>query len=258
MIRLGVCAPVDMIDLLAQIGYDYIELNLSGVAAMSDAEYETAKQRVEKAPVKAEAFNVMLPGTLRVTGPEVNAAALHEYLDKAFARAKGLGGEVIVFGSAGARNVPEGFPIDVAWRQIVNYLRIAERHATDHDIMIAIEPLRRQESNIINLVSEAAAVASIAQLPHVGVLGDTYHMAMGAEPFSSLTLAGSLLKHVHVANPIGRIFPKEGDGEDYGALFAALRAGKYESRVSVEGGADDFETDARAAYNVLDEARQTK
>lgn len=258
MIRLGVCAQASQIDLLAQIGYDYIELNLSATAALSDAEFDAVRAQVEAAPIKAEAFNVMLPGTLRVTGPDVNASELHAYLDRAMGRAKALGGQVIVFGSAGARNVPDNWPIDRAWRQIANYLRIVERHATDHEIRIAIEPLRRQESNIINLVSEATALSSILQLKHIGVLGDTYHMAMGAEPFSTLTLAGDLLWHVHVANPIGRVYPKANDGEDYEALFQALRAGGYSHRVSVEGGTEAFEQDARDAYHVLDEARRTK
>ena len=256
MIRLGICTDIANIDLVAEIGYDYMETGLSALAALSDEEYEQAAQRVEAAAIKVEACNGMMPASIPVTGPNVNAQQIHEYLDKAFARAKRLGVEVVVFGSSGARNVPEGFGVDQAWRQIGNFLRIAQGHAVEHGITIAIEPLRRGESNIINYVSEAVLLSSILQLSNVRALADTYHMAMGSEPYSVLTMAGPMLAHVHTANAIGRILPKEGDGEDYDGIFAALRAGGYDARMSCEAGCKDFAVDARAAFAVLDKARR--
>lgn len=258
MIRIGICAPIEKINEVAGYGYEYIEGNLAQLAAMSDEEFETIAALVDAAPIKVEAYNCQLPGSIKITGPSVDAQVIHDYLDKAFARAKRLGGVVSVFGSGGSRNVPDGWPIDVAWRQITNYLRMAERHAADHGITIAIEPLRRAESNIINMVSEATALASIVQLPHIRALGDTYHMALGSEPLSALTLAGGMLAHVHTANPIGRVFPKPGDGEDYAMIFKALDAGGYEGRISVEGGCADFAAEAPVAFSTLDEARSKK
>lgn len=256
MIRLGICTDVANIAIVEKCGYEYMETGLAKLAAMTEAEYEHAVKCTDAASIRVEACNGMLPAEVRVTGPDVSAQRIHEYLDAAFARAKRLGCEIVVFGSAGARNVPEGFEIDVAWRQIGNFLRIAQGHAQDYDITIAIEPLRRAESNIINLVSEAVMIASLMQLKNVRALGDTYHMAMCAEPLSALTQAGHMLAHVHTANALGRILPKEGDGENYAGIFEALRAGGYDARVSCEAGFTDFVTDARAAYEVLDKARR--
>ena len=174
MIRLGICGPIENIEVVAKMGFDYLEAGLTRLSEIDEAEFRALRDRVQAAPIRVEAFNGMLPAKLRVTGSDVNAQALHEYLDKTFARAKQLGGQIVVFGSSGARNVPDGFPIDMAWRQICNFLRLAERHAIDHDITIAIEPLRRAESNIINMVSEATILASILQLRHVRALADTY------------------------------------------------------------------------------------
>lgn len=255
MIRLGVCTAAENADTLSRIGYDYIELGLSRVTALSDAEFAALAEKMDSCPIRAESYNGMLPSELRVTGPDVSATAQHEYLEKAFARARRLGGKVVVFGSSGARNVPDGFPIDVAWRQIVNFLRLAERHAANYDLVIAIEPLRRKEANIINYVSEAVLLASIHQLPHIRALADTFHMAMGSEPLSAIETAGDMLAHVHTANAIGRRYPKRGDGEDYRAIFRALMDIGYEGRVSIEGGCDSFEEDAVEAYRALTEAR---
>ncbi|MBQ3668385.1 MAG: sugar phosphate isomerase/epimerase [Clostridia bacterium] len=255
MIKIGVCTSLNNIRKAELAGFEYMEAALNGIAAMSDEEFEKALSDVNRASIKVEACNCLLPGTLKVTGPEVNAQALHEYLEKAFTRAQRLGVKVVVFGSGAARRVPEGFDVPQAWRQIANFLRLLERHAADHDITVVIEPLRSGECNIINYVSEATILASLVQMPHICVLGDTYHMAFGHEGFGALTMAGSLLKHIHVANAIGRKFPKKGDGERYKELFDTLKAMSYEGRVSVEGSCDDFDVDARPAYEALAAAR---
>lgn len=255
MIRLGVCADVKFINELAEIGYDYLEYNLAKLQGLSDEEYAQVCALVDNAPIKVEACNCMLPGDIKVVGEEVNAQSIHDYLDKAFSRAKRLGVKVVVFGSGNSRRVPEGFDTGIAWRQIGNYLRMVERHAMENDITVVIEPLRAGECNIMNFVSEATLMASLIQMPHIAVLADTYHMAMGSEPFSALTMAGKQLKHVHIANAIGRKYPKEGDGERYEDIFSTLKEMGYEGRVSVEGGCDDFSRDARDAFKVLNAVR---
>ena len=129
MIKIGICTSIDNIDLIEKIGYDYLETSLAGLAAMSETEYAAALAKVHNAHIKVEACNGMLPAEVRVTGPDVSAQKIHDYLDHAFARASKLGVKTVVFGSAGARNVPDGFDFAVAWRQISNFLRIAQTHA---------------------------------------------------------------------------------------------------------------------------------
>ena len=81
MIRLGICTDIANIDTVADIGYDYLETGLSALAALSDEEYEAAARRVEKAEIKVEACNGMMPASVPVTGPNVNAQQIHDYLD---------------------------------------------------------------------------------------------------------------------------------------------------------------------------------
>ena len=255
MIRLGICTDVANINEIAEIGFDYLEFNLAKLYGMTEEEFASVCALVDAAPIKVEACNCMLPGDIKVVGENVNAQAIHDYLDKAFARARRLGVKVVVFGSGNSRRVPDGFDTAVAWRQIGNYLRMVERHAMENDITVVIEPLRAGECNIMNFVSEATLMASLIQMPHIAVLADTYHMALGSEPLSALTMAGGLLKHVHIANAIGRKFPKEGDGERYADIFETLKEMGYEGRVSVEAGCDDFAKDAREAFKVLSALR---
>lgn len=256
MIKLGICAPLDAFETVAQMGFDYMETGLVPLYRLSDEDFASLCERVDRAPIRLEAINGMLPGTLPVTGPSVDEDALDEYLEKSFTRAHRLGAEVVVFGSGAARGVPAGFPIDEAWRQLFAFLKRADAHAGRHELTIAIEPLCRPECNILNLVSEGAAIASILNAPHVRTLADTFHMAISAEPASVLTLYGAQLAHVHIANPNGRVCPEEGDGEDYASLLRALKDGGYDARVSIEGIVTPFEEKAPLGLRALDRARR--
>ena len=197
----------------------------------------------------------MLPGELRVVGEQVDLARLDAYFGLTFARAQRLGAKVIVFGSGDARRVPEGFRFADAWRQLAQLLRMVDAHAARHGLRVALEPLCRDECNILNSVAEAIALSSLVQLDRVGVLGDTYHMALVGEPLEAFAHAGPDLLHVHMANPVGRRYPLPGDGQDYAALFSALRCAGYDGRVSIEARTDDPVADAAAAFSLLNALR---
>lgn len=260
MIRLGICRNPEDAQLIGEMGFDFIEVGLSWLHDLSDEEYARQLEIMKDAPIGVEACNGMLPGRVRVTGPDVDEVQIRAYLEKAFARAHEMGVKVVVFGSGAARGVPEGWPQDEAWRQIARYLTIAEEYCAKYDIEIAIEPLRRAECNIMNLVTEGTMMSALLNLPHIGTLGDTHHMLCGHEPFSALTQAGKLLKHVHISHSMGneggRDYPAPGDDNDYDVIFEALKAGSYDARVSIEAGCNDLAVDGAKAFEVLDALRK--
>ena len=257
MIKLGFCTSIDQIDSIAAIGYDYLECGISGLCALSPAEFDALARKADAAAIDVEAFNVLLPGDIKITGPKANERTIDEYLTKAFSRMARLNGKVVVFGSGGARNVPEGWPADKAWRQIATFLAQCNEQAQKHDIVIAIEPLRRAECNILNYVSEAMLLSSLLDLSHVRVLGDTYHMHQGGEPLSALQMAMDQLRHVHISHGANRTIPAKGDGCDYKAVFDVLKSINYGGRVSIEAGSDgDFLAAATQALQVLKDAQR--
>lgn len=253
--KLGICTGLENAGLLAELGYDYMETGLAAVAAMSREEFGRARAALAGSGLSCEAMNGMLPGEVPVVGEQADPQRVEAYLTAAFARAGELGARVIVFGSGGSRRVPEGFPPAGAWRQIRDYLRLADGLAGAHGLQIAIEPLRREECNILNRVSEAVELAAVLDLPHVGVLGDTYHMWSEGEPLSVLKDAGELLRHVHIACPEGRRFPRENDPADargeYAALFRTLEEAGYEGRISIEAGTRALSEDGAASLGLL-------
>lgn len=249
--KLGICTSIPHAAQMAQLGYDYIEPPLREIAALSPEAFADQRRMLADAGIACEVMNCMLPGDLKVTGPSADLSRLDDYLAAAFERAATLGAQVIVFGSGASRSAPEGFDRAVAEDQLLEALSIANRRADPCGLRVAVEPLCRAECNLVNTVAKAVALVTSASLPRIGVLGDTYHMALADESYDALADAGSLLLHVHIANPVGRRFPHPGDGQPYDALFHILRQSGYDARVSIESGTDALLSDADVACRLL-------
>src|SRR6185312_9822589 len=148
-VKVGVCTR-DVAG-AAKYGFDYIEPAAAEIAAMSEEEFRNYSDAVLASPIRCYAFNSFIRRPdLKVVGPEVPASALKDYLELCLPRCRRLGASIVVWGSAGSRNVPEGFSRERAKRQIVEFLKMAGDVARQSNIVIAIEPLRKQESNIFN------------------------------------------------------------------------------------------------------------
>src|SRR5690606_26144840 len=84
------------------------------------------------------AANCFLPGGLKVTGPDVDHARLAAYADTAFHRAASLGIRFIVFGSGGARQIPDGWPHAEGFEQFIRALEICAPLAQKHGVVLVV------------------------------------------------------------------------------------------------------------------------
>ncbi len=240
----------DVVESLGEIGYDYVELSMSGVAALPGPAFASLVERVRRSGIRCEALNNFFPARVRLTGDMARLDLALEYAAGAMDRAAALGAEIIVFGSSGAKNVPAGYPMDAAWRQIVELLRNLGPLAAGRGLTIAIEPLNRGESNIVNLGSEGLRLAREADHPNVQLLIDYYHLAIEKEDPGIIVEAGAALRHTHFAKVEGRTFPDRTE-DDYRRFFARLRQNGYSARCSIEAFTADFAADARRSLAVM-------
>ena len=148
-------------------------------------------------------------------------------------RAVRLGAKIIVFGSSGAKNVPEGFDYRRALCQTADALRIIDAFALPAGIRIAIEPLNRRESNIICSLEEGALLMKEADRSSIRLLVDYYHFMMEKENLETLGALTEDIIHVHFAEPAGRSFPTA-EQEAYREFFTVLKEKGYDGRVSIE------------------------
>ncbi len=251
--RFGICTGPENRDALAGAGCDYIELAVSSVLQPEKADEDVMpplRAAFADSALKPEAYNVLLPGDLKVVGPETDAARQERYLEAAFARAASLGGLVAVFGSGGARRIPPGWPVEEAQRQVREFLGRGGAAAARHGITIAIEPLNVTECNFINSVAEAVALAREVNHPAVAVLSDLYHVDHDGQSYEETRAAAPWLRHVHVAGE-GRRAPVPADHAFLRDYLAVLKASGYAGRVSIEGSWEDLPAQAPEALAVL-------
>ena len=231
-------------------GFDYVELPLAQMVDLDDVEFCSLKEKVSLSGLKCEACNNFFPGSIRLTGNSANDGKIDEYLDKALGRAAQLGVKVIVLGSPKSKNVPEGYPMDRAWSQLVELLRHMDPLARGKGMTIVIEPLSKVESNIINTAAEGLRLVKAVDRETIKLLIDYYHVVMEKENPEIILDAGPYIKHIHFANPAGRVYPIEvNDG--YIRFMSLLKRVGYEGRISVEAYTKDFRHDAKRSVEIL-------
>ena len=249
--RFGICAEPGQVAQAALAGYDYIELNLNSVLSLNESAYREMTNQMESFGVYAEVACGILPDGMPIVGEGVSAQKLHDALSRSFTLARMLGAEIVVFDCEKSRLLPRNFDPAMAWRQLGNFIRILQSHAADNDLKVALLPLRRSAAELMNYITEATLISAMLRLDRVGVAASSYNMAMEAESLPQLKRTGSLLWHVRASNVLGNKPPRHGDGEDYAALFAALKEMDYKGRVTMEGSCADFDADASAALACL-------
>lgn len=235
-------------------GYDFIEPGLSKAVALPEAEFRAASDRIRADGIRVAAMNWFVPGSVKLTGPDVDPAKVRDYAERALALANGLGARAIVFGSPAARTVPDGFSPATAWDQLIDFCRtcadIIENHG--YPIRIGIEHLNRGETNIVNTLADALRMARDVDRPQIGVTLDFYHLMVEKEDVDLVLQAKGLVAHVQLADPDGRKFPSpDADIPGFQRFFGNLRTIGYDGGISIEANVGSLDTDLPAGLAAL-------
>jgi D-psicose/D-tagatose/L-ribulose 3-epimerase len=259
-LRFGL-AQFDSYDPLAEIekletwGFDYFEPQMIEVMALSDVFFRTIVKRIRAGGIQAEVMNSFIPGHLKIVGFDVDCFRVTDYLRRALSRAEAMGVKVIVFGSADARMVPNGFSKKAAMHQLQRFLEMVgdEISRNRYEMVVGIEAISRAECNLINTSAEAFELASQVDHPRIQVMVDFYHLMREGEDPKILQRIKKQLVHFHLADPFrGRKFPSSrSDRAAMRMLFSHLREIGYQGRMSLEALTSNFDSDVPAGLVIL-------
>jgi sugar phosphate isomerase/epimerase len=253
-IEFGGCASAEHFDTAVQLGFDYFEMEVTEISQMDDATFAALKAKVLASPIRCRAFRSLIR-KYQVVGENASAQQdqVKAYLEQNLDRCRQLGGRVVVWGSSQSRNVPVGFSRDTAWRQIQEFLHVLGDIAARNNLMIGIEPLRRQECNIINTAGEAMKLAHEVSHPNVKIIVDVYHLRQENEDPDIIRVAQKDIVHLHFANPTGRRWPRSAaEDSQYGRFFSLVKEIGYQGGLSIEGNGT-FEEDGAASLQFFRE-----
>jgi D-psicose/D-tagatose/L-ribulose 3-epimerase len=241
---------IECIEPLAELGYDYIELSLSHLTALTEVEFSAVIVRLQEVGLPCRTCNNFFPSTCPLTGLAANLKSNLEYAKHAMHRAAKIGANTIVFGSSGAKNVPYGFPLDLAWSQVVELLQHLGPLAAHYNLLIVIEPISRPESNLVLTAAEGLQLMHAVDHPHVRLLIDYYHLTTEHEDVSIVATADKAIRHLHLATIGERRFPPTID-TGIASFLRHLQAIDYGLAISIEAFTDNFRQDAALSLRCL-------
>jgi len=233
--KFGICTSVENAAAVKSAGWAFVEENVQGLlqGQLADGEWK-GMDRVRPSPLPVPAANCLVPGSLKVTGPDASLDALRPYMTNVLRRAREVGMSILVFGSGAARNVPDGWDRAKARRQILDFLAMAAPIAAENGVTLVAEHLNQGECNIINSVAEAMTYVREIDHPNFQCLVDSWHFWLENEPLDTLRDAMPWIRHVHLADTEDRVAPGESGKSDYRPFFGVLKRAGYDGMISVE------------------------
>ena len=222
---------VALIKKAADFGYDGVELLFGDLDVLDAA--ATRKAR-EAAGVGLTACAVMPPGT-SITGddPAERAAGVAR-LKRIVDITAEMGGDTIAGPLyAPVRYLPGRARTGDEWKWAADGLRAGAEYAATANITLAIEPLNRFESYVLNTAGDAVALARDVDHPNLKVQIDTFHANIEEkDTAAAIRATGAHLGHFH-ASESDRGVPGTGQVRWEGC-FDALRAIDYRGWVTIE------------------------
>lgn len=250
-LEMGCCCTVENLAALKQMDIPNAELSAGWIAQLDEAEFRKTRSAIESSGVKCMACNGLVSDAVIPLFQDKRFESINAYLKKLMPRLQQIGIQVAVFGSGKYRRAPAGTDTAVIHKRIAELLERMAAIAARYSVTVAVEPLNRQETNVLNTTAEAMEYIRLLKNDNLRLLIDLFHFVREQEDFSRIFAFRDSIRHVHLANPFNRRFPRRQDGYDYGRFIGCLRQAGYQRVISVEAVTDNFIKDLDDARNIV-------
>lgn len=225
---------------ICQAGFDYAEMDMAEVEALSDEAYASFRSLVEKTGFPIPTAIKPLPFVEPVLFvPGFRETSLESYLRSTCQKNAQIGLKTILFGNGKARCLVDEESIQRE-AVFIRFLRMLCDIAGENGQEVLIEPLSPYYSNYINTLPEAARVIDLANMPNLFAMADLYHMVLCGEPLENISRYRDIVRHVHVSDPLAfpqRKYPFTHGGYDYAPFFEQLSG--YTGMLTIEADIPD-------------------
>jgi sugar phosphate isomerase/epimerase len=234
--EIGIVQDMERDSLLHASGYAYLSESVGKCFSpknVSDQQFRRNLSTIKRLKTKLIACNIFIPAELKLVGPDVHEAAIVTYAEVVFQRSREAGMKLIIWGSGGARRVPEGFDPAKAKRQFIAIARTVSALAQQYDVVLALESINHTETNFINTLEEAYEIVRAVDHPNFRLSADIYHMLKESEPPSVIEKCGKYLVNCEIAEKENRT-PPGVRGDDFRPYLRALKKIHYKGKIMME------------------------
>ncbi len=221
----------DLIRKVADMGYDGVEIPFNDLGVL-DA--KATRRACEKAGVGLTSCCVLMPGTNLCSDKKAERTAGIARLRKLIDITAEMGGDMV----AGPLYAPVShltgrWRTEDEWKWCVEGFSAGAEHAAKGGVRLAVEPLNRFETYVINTAADAVKLVKEVGNPSFKVQFDTFHGGIEEKDMAAAIRAtGDYLGHFH-ASENDRGIPGTGQVR-WKEVFAALKAIDYTGWVTIE------------------------
>lgn len=251
--EIGIVADFEQDSLLHATGYKYLVESIVkcfSPVKVPDQQFQERLKQFRDLKTSVIAMNIFMPGDMKLVGPDVKEEAILTYAQSVFERCNRAGITMVIWGSGGARRVPDGFDESKAKEQFISIADKVSRMAKKHKIDLALENLNSTETNFINTAEEAFDVVNKVNQSNFWLCVDIYHMLMESEPPAIIAKTRKKLIHVDIAEKVKRA-PPGINGDDFRPYLAELKKIGYSGKIVLECRWNDLSTQALPARENL-------
>lgn len=231
------CDYLEVVNKVADIGFDVLEIGADHLYHMTDDEIDTLKAEGLKRGIAFSTNSGPAKKYDMSSSDEAVRACGVAYFNSILHKMERLGSEVLV--GAIYSYWPVDFSVsdndkEAAWERSIACLKELAVTAEELDITIALEVLNRNETYILTDCAEAIEYVNRIGSKQIKILLDTYHMNIEEDNmYDALRKAGELLGHVHVGE-CNRKLPGMNNSINWPEIGKALRDIHYEKDVVME------------------------
>lgn len=220
------------------MGFDVVEIPVEDPEVIDGQKIKQALEEHDLGAVVCGAFG---PGRdLTNEDPAVHQQCF-DYLDSLMEFCTMWGADFVagpMYSAVGKARLVSEDQKKTEWERAVTNLRKVAGKAADKGLEMAIEPLNRFESDLINTTADAVQLVDDIGHPAAKVMVDGFHMSLEEKNLeSALKVAGDKLIHVQVSENY-RGTPGTGQ-TDWESFRNGLQAINYEGVISIESFTSD-------------------
>jgi D-psicose/D-tagatose/L-ribulose 3-epimerase len=218
---------------IKSFGFDAVEIPVEDPSLIDLPSLKTALADNGLAPIICGAF-----GTSRdlTNDDSTFHQTSFDYLDACFEITSSLGAKFVagpMYSAVGKARLVSPEQRKIEWNRAVKNLRIVCQKARIHGLEIALEPLNRFETDLINTCEELMELIKAINEPEAKVILDGFHMNIEErDAEAAIKLAGEKLIHFQVSENY-RGTPGTGQTR-WDAYRRGLEAINYKGAVSIE------------------------
>lgn len=230
---LTTAAAEDLIPRIARLGFGAVELPLEDPALVDP---KAVRQLAADHNLRVSVCGAFGPGR-DLTNADANVRrSTLDYISRCLDFAVEVGAPIFcgpLYAEVGKRRQLPEAERKAEWSLAVQGVRSACETAAARKLKIAIEPLNRFETDLVNTTADAVRMAKDVAHPAAGVMIDSFHMTIEEDDLEAAVRAtGDRLLHVQVSES-QRGIPGTGL-TDWKSLARGLAAVRYDGLVVIE------------------------